>query len=287
LIALLLHFRELAGCQERVQKEKASDILLGLVVLRSVACAVLVSILLLSLFVVAAAQLSAIGASHMQSSPQYSLQVGAWGDYASTASMGVQAEIRTRTYLIHRPSLMAAFWVGENLDNGGFVQFGYVLQPAGKYCEMGVVANGQSRCVGGLVALGAIDASWFWEYYPNRDQIHDYYSGLGPSDSAGLNGTWHLYSIMPNRQGGWDFILDGKRVSSIALHSWAPSSDPVYIVAEEITSSPKGGGILASVEFRNLAYLKQDGWHQVAALNGLAGCGISRPSCDVSIPYEA
>jgi len=91
---------------------------------------------------------------------------------------------------------------------------------------------------------------------------------------------------MPNRQGGWDFILDGKRVSSIALHSWAPSSDPVYIVAEEITSSPEGGGVLGSVEFRNLAYLKQDGWHQVAALNGLAGCGISRPSCHVSIPYE-
>jgi len=252
--------------------------------MRRVAYGMLLCMLFCSLFIVAAGHPSLIPASRAQSDSQYSLQVGAWGDDASTGSMGVQAQIRTRIYAIHKPSSMEAFWVGENLNNDAFVQFGYILLPAGDYCAEGVVAGDEPNCIGGSVHVGVTDAIWFWEYYPNA-RVNNYYSGLGPSGSAGSNSTWHLYSIVPNSLDGWDFLLDGKKVSTVALHSWALSGDPVYAVAEEVTTSPVASGVLGPVEFRNLAYLKQDGWHQVTSLTGLAGCGISTPDCNIAIPY--
>jgi hypothetical protein len=230
-------------------------------------------------------QLPLIEVSRTQSPSQYSLQVGAWGDDASIGSMGVRAEIRTRIYSIHKPSSVQAFWVGDDLNDGGFVQFGYVLLPAGGYCANGVVAAGRSSCIGGSVQIGANDSVWFWQYYPNRTRTNDYYSRLGPSGSAGSNGTWHCYSMVPNLKDGWDFLIDGQLVSTITFHSWALSRDPAYVVAEEVTSLPAASGTLGPVEFRNLAYLKQNGWHQVTSLSDLKGCGVSTPSCNITIPY--
>ena len=222
--------------------------------------------------------------THSQSH-QYSFQVGVWGDNASRGNTGVGAEIRTRTGLIHHQFSAEAFWVGDNLEDGGFVQFGYVLQPAGNYCVYGVVSNGYPDCVGGLVLLRGTEATWFWEYFPNRNVIDTYYAGLGPSGSAGLNGTWHQYVILPNSVDGWDFMLDGRKVSTTSVHSWAVSIDPVYVVAEEVTS------FVVSInskpfEFRNLTYLKQGGWHQVAEFTALEGCGVTNPTCSVPISFD-
>jgi hypothetical protein len=217
-------------------------------------------------------------------SPQYSFQVALWGDRDSRGNIGVGAEIRTRTSLIHPPISTEAFWVGDNLEDGAFVQFGYVLQPVGNYCVTSVVLEGHHKCVGGSVPLRASEAAWFWEYFPNRNIIDTYYAGLGPSGSAGFNDTWHQYSILPNSVEGWDFMLDGRKVSTASIHSLAVSIDPVYVVAEEVTSLAARSHS-RPIEFRNLIYLKQDGWHHVNSLNVLEGCGVTNPNCS-PIPFK-
>jgi hypothetical protein len=54
------------------------------------------------------------------------------------------------------------------------------------------------------------------------------------------------------------------------------------MVAEKVTLSIAPGN-LGPVEFRNLAYLKQDGWHNTTALYALVGCGVN-PVC-ITNPY--
>jgi hypothetical protein len=80
-------------------------------------------------------------------------------------------------------------------------------------------------------------------------------------------------------------MLDGRKVSGTSFHSWAVSIDPVHVVAEKVSYLAVDDD-LGPVEFRNLAYLKEDGWHQVAGLTVLAGCGVTAPNCDVSMPYS-
>jgi hypothetical protein len=54
------------------------------------------------------------------------------------------------------------------------------------------------------------------------------------------------------------------------------------MVAEKVTLSIAPGS-LGPVEFRNLAYLKEDGWHNSTALYALVGCGVN-PVC-ITNPY--
>jgi hypothetical protein len=71
----------------------------------------------------------------------------------------------------------------------------------------------------------------------------------------------------------------------------ALSSDHVFVAAEksfqsaqstQFTQSPSPGP-LGPVKFRNVAYLKQDGWHQVTALYAIVDC-CENPNC-IPIPY--
>jgi hypothetical protein len=127
------------------------------------------------------------------------------------------------------------------------------------------------------------DPRWFWEYWPNGN-VATFYFGIGPVDSA-MYGSWHLYTIKPNTANGWDFVLDGRIVSSFNSYHWSSSKNPAYVVAEEGTTTPLASGDLGPAEFRNLSYLKEDGWHKVSSFNAISNCGILNPNCEVYIPY--
>lgn len=215
---------------------------------------------------------------------EYSLQVGAQGDYASRRNMGVGAEIRTRIHSMFDPELSYSFWVGDNLDNGAFIQFGYQLSSPSRYCLCGEVIGEHANCQGSSDKIGYCDARWFWQYWPNPYAV-DFYYGIGPANSAGAEGDWHLYQILPNVANGWTFVLDDQPVSSINEFQWTTSKDPAFVVAEEVTSVPYAGGTLGPVEFRKLSYYKQDGWHQVKSLYAISGCGVMNPNCNIEIPY--
>lgn len=210
---------------------------------------------------------------------KYAPQVGAWGDNASRGNMGAQVEIRTHIY-DSGSSVFDYFWVGNNLDNGAFIQFGYGLEQ-GYYCLRGQTVGGRFTCLGASEHIGAHDARWQWQYWPKLDG-NDFYYGIGPANSAGMEGTWHKYSIVPNAENSWTFVLDDRPVDSVSFEC-THSKDPVYEVAEKVASTEQFGS-LGPAEFRNLAYLKQDGWHAVNYLYVLRSCAINT-NCSFDIPY--
>lgn len=210
--------------------------------------------------------------------PSFALQAGASGDATSTGNVGAQASIRTHIEKVTSPDYDYSFWVGNNLADGGFIQFGYTLMKPGQYCSHYAPTRQSSGCQETAVASG--DARWFWQYWP-KITVTDYYYGLGPEHSAGNDGSWHTYGLSPNDRGGWSFVLDGQTVDRLDV-SPGPSKDPAYVVAEVVTSSPSAGRSFGPVEFSNLSYYDMSIWHPVASLKILSGCGLSNGCI---IPY--
>jgi hypothetical protein len=232
----------------------------------------------LSLLLVGVLWLLSIGPANALS---YNLQVGAVGDQESIGSLGVRAEIRMRIYTVAAPDLDDSFWIASNLVNGGGIQFGYELPAAGTYCTSGQVEPGTAfACTSGSLALDGSQPIWFWQYSSNT-KVSLYHFGLGTTGLATLNGTWYSFAITPNFQGEWAFLLDGHEVAN-ASYPTAESRSGAVSVAEKVTSSTSPGQ-LGPVEFRNLAYLRQDGWHNVTALYAIVNCGVN-PNC-IPIPY--
>jgi len=239
----------------------------------------LTMLVLLVLVLAASAMSEAVGAQ-----TQYVIQVGARGDTSSIGNMGVGAEIRTSINPPIGQALASAFWVGDNLQNGAFVQFGFDITTPRYYCLYGEVMGDQGTCLGAMGNVGYGDARWFWQYWPNV-AVNDFYFGIGPANSAGTNGSWHLYQIWPNVTGGWNFVMDGKTVSNFNKFNATKSRDPAYMIAEEVTSTQSANGNLGPVEFRNLSYLDNyTQWREVTSLSAISECG-NMPYCDTTNLY--
>jgi len=211
------------------------------------------------------------------------VQVGAWGDQASVGNSGVQVEIQTNTYNVSSGQ-DDAFWVGDVLADGSFVQFGYLIMPPGYYCLSAQVTASGTICSGTSDNIGFSDARWFWAYFPNAQVVNDWYYGFGTVNSAGSNGTWHLYSVQPGPSGDWSFVMDGVTIYSSNFPSTS-STSPVHLVAEKASGSYLSQ--LGPVEFRGLAYLGNDTlWHATSSLNPIDGCGATdNNACTVSTAY--
>ena len=211
------------------------------------------------------------------------VQVGAWGNIDSVGNEGVQVEIQTSSYNVSNQA-QDAFWVGDVLNNGAFVQFGYLILSPGYYCLSAHITGNGTDCSGIDDKVGFSDSRWFWSYFPNVRAVNDWYYEFGSINSAGSNGTWHLYSILPGPSGDWNFQMDGVTVYATNFPS-ATSSSPAHVVAEKASGSYQTQ--LGPVEFRNLAYLGNDTlWHGTSSLTPIAGCGYGdRVPCNVAIPY--
>jgi hypothetical protein len=216
---------------------------------------------------------------------QYAIQVGASGDDASVGNIGVGAEISTSITPPIGEALATSFWIGDNLQDGAFVQFGYDLTTPHSYCLYGERIGDQGKCLGALGYIGYDDARWFWQYWPNS-AVNDFYYAMGPANSAGPDGSWHLYQISPNATNGWNFVLDGKTVWNLNLFQVTKSRDPAYMIAEEVTSTQSASGRLGPVAFRNLSYLDDyKTWQPVTSLSAISGCGGMILYCGITVPY--
>jgi hypothetical protein len=225
------------------------------------------------------APLPSVNDSQSSGSP---VQVGAWGDEKSVGNRGVQVEIQTNSYSSSQAE--DAFWAGDLLSNSAFIQFGYLIPTPGDYCLIAHITANGTFCSGNTDNVGDADARWFWAYFPNASLVGDWYYGFGPTDSAGSNGTWHIYSILPNAAGDWSFALDGVSVYS-SNFTVAASSSPAHLVAEKATGPYLAQ--LGPVEFRNLAYLGNDNlWHGTSSLTLIDGCGeADLAGCNPSATY--
>src|SRR5271155_3797190 len=92
---------------------------------------------------------------------QYWFQSGAQGGPSTQFNNGAQVTIQTITNQ-HPFSGSLAFWVGEDLQSGAFLQTGYVIEnQSGRYpsvCDL----NGCSS----YEYISAGSPEWFYEYFP-------------------------------------------------------------------------------------------------------------------------
>jgi hypothetical protein len=196
-------------------------------------------------------------------------KVGAWGDDASRSNLGVQVEIETHAYSTPQNTLNY-FWVGDDLSDGSFIQFGYSLEP-GTYCLRGAILAGVFTCQGPTELILNSDARWQWQYWPDRSKPNFYYE-IGPPGSAGPNATTHQYSISPSASNTWGFMVDGGTVEATTFPI-SPSIDPAFIVAEG--SATNESQPLGPVRFGGLSYFDGARWKLVDSLIALSYCGIS------------
>jgi hypothetical protein len=199
-----------------------------------------------------------------------SYQVGAYGDWTSAGNYGVSVSILTNAYQMDHTDGNDAFFILSHLSSGAFIQFGYSLH-VGDTCLQGFYASGVYTCQASEDIQNG-DARWFWQYWPNSIGSLGFYSEIGPSMSAGANGTWHRYSIVDYENLSWSFVLDGQQVSSWNVKP-TNASEPPYEGAEQVTSD--GPVRLGPVEFRNMSYFSSGMWHTVAFLRPIRGCGIN------------
>jgi len=210
---------------------------------------------------------------------QLSYQVGAWGDDASRGNLGVAVEIQTHVYDSY-PGVFDYFWVGNNLADGSFTQFGYGIEP-GYYCLNGASIAGKFTCLGSSERILDSDARWQWQYWPSREG-HDFHYQIGPAGSAGANGTWHQYKIVPSSDDYWTFEFDGVAIGTLNVGAQM-SSDPEFIVAEKVATSSSLIGNLGPVQFANLSYLTPEGWRSTDSLVSFGSCN-QNPTCPEN-PY--
>ena len=230
------------------------------------------------IIIIVLAMITNTAGAQNQFESQMSLWAGADGDQASRGNLGVQVEIRTHIYNA-RQSDLDFFFVGDDLDNGASIRFGYSFEP-GDLCLKGKFVGGVFTCLGESGHIGSSDARWQLRYVLNEYGT-EFYLEIGPSNSAGMDGTWHLYSIVRNEGNGWSFLIDGRRVANVPFQ-WTKSRTAAHMVAEKVTTSEMLAN-LGPVEFRNLSYLKEDGWHQVSSLNVIRQCVTSK--CPPENPY--
>jgi hypothetical protein len=196
--------------------------------------------------------------------------------------LGVSVEIQTHIYDSH-PEISDYFWVGDYLADGSFVQFGYAIEP-GPYCLKGSSIGGEITCLTHVEQISVSDARWRWEYWPNR-QSRDFHYQIGDAGSAGANGTWHKYEIIPGSDSSWTFELDGNEVATSNFQAYK-SSEPAYLAAEKVTTilpsiwEPSRVGNLGPAEFSNLTYLTDEGWRPSSSLVSFSNC--PPPTCDDS-----
>jgi hypothetical protein len=196
-------------------------------------------------------------------------KVGAWGDDASRNNLGVRAQIETRTYGTAE-NTFNYFWVGDDLSDGAFIQFGYSLEP-GIHCLRGTVLDGAFTCQGPSELISSSDARWQWQYWPDRSKS-DFYFGIGSQNSAGTNATFHQYAISLSSSNTWTFSFDGQTVLETAFPA-SPSVDPALIVAEG--NAGNSSQPLGPVRFDGLAYFDGSQWTPVDSLIATSYCGIS------------
>ncbi len=175
----------------------------------------------------------------------YWFQSGARAGAGSFPNGGASVSIQTVTPQGGSSGSMA-FWVGENLPNGAFIQVGYVVEnETGDYPAV-CTASGCS----GIELLNAGDAEWFYEYFlPNENG--SFMGRIGPDASAGPSGTFHTYSFFSSGN-TWHVDLDGNEIGNINLGVSSSGSDYPVALAE-VANTESNTAQMKSVIFANLS----------------------------------
>lgn len=192
----------------------------------------------LTLFLLSIAMFHAVSA-------QYWFQFGAAGGSDSAYNNGASATIQTITSQnINSGSL--AFWIGEDLSNGTFLQTGYVVQnQSADYPE----SCTKSGCTDySYIPKGS--PIWFYEYFP-AGYDGSFLGGLGPAGSAGANKTYNNYGFF-SQGNTWYFTMNGDILGSIDLGTGISGLNAPDAFGE-IANTYNNKGFVEPVNFSNVS----------------------------------
>lgn len=207
---------------------------------------------------------------------QYWFQSGAMGGQPTNFNSGASVTIQTLTDQKYGSGSIA-FWVGEDLQNGAFLQTGYVIEnQSGRYpslCDQ----NGCSRYE--YISAGAPE--WFYEYFP-PGQGSDFLGAIGPNDSAGKNNTFNTYGFYSNST-EWYFTINKAVVGSVNLGTNTSGYNDVVAFGEVANTS--GANItLVPVKFYNLSIYQFGRYVPSPTGYSYIGYGVGSLN-DLSNPY--
>ncbi|MGC8587312.1 MAG: hypothetical protein ACP5K9_03450 [Candidatus Micrarchaeia archaeon] len=178
-------------------------------------------------------------------SAEYWFQTGARAGNSAAYNNGASVEIQTITPQ-HPFSGSYGFWIGEDLQNGAFLQVGYVVEnQSGDYTSSCTT----SGCTGDEY-INAGDAEWFYEYFPSRSNI-SFLGGIGPDGSAGANGTFNTYSFYSIGD-TWYFMFNGNVIGSANLGT-STSGPNVPTAIVEAANASNANDFIIPVAFSNLS----------------------------------
>lgn len=176
---------------------------------------------------------------------QYWFQSGARGGQATDFNGGASVSIQTLSNQKYGSGSIA-FWVGEDLQNGAFLQTGYVIEnQSGRYptrCNQ----NGCSQYE--YVSAGAPE--WFYEYFPPGESS-SFLGAIGPNDSAGKNGTFNTYGFYSNRT-EWYFIMNNTIIGNVNLGTNTSGYNDV-VAFGEVANTSGANLTISPVDFYNLS----------------------------------
>ena len=197
---------------------------------------------------------------------QYWFQSGVRADSTGANNNGASIEIQTITpQLITNGSM--AFWVGDNLPNGAFLQAGYLIENQSAHYPTTCTLSG---CTG-LEYVKSGDAEWFYEYVPPGHNSSYLYT-LGPDGSAGANGTFNRYSFY-SVGNTWYFFMNGEQLGSVDLGASSSGLQSAYVVGE-LADTNTNKIFMRAVAFRNFSVYVNGGFFPVARGYGYIGYGV-------------
>ena len=197
---------------------------------------------------------------------QYWFQYGVRAGSSTYYNSGAKVTIQTISNQNPRSGSIA-FWVGENLNNGAFLQVGYlVTNQTGLYPSL-CSPSGCSKEE--YVTKGSTE--WFYEYF-DAGTGTSFLGAVGANDSAGANGTSHTYGFY-SKGNYWYFFMDNKTLGEVNLGTNSSgSNDPVAFA--EVANTSNQNTFIIPVAFSNLSFFKGGKFLQVPRGYSYIGYGV-------------
>ena len=213
-----------------------------------------------------------------QSSRSYWFQTGARAANSAAFNNGTSVYIQT-VYPQNISYGSMAFWVGEDLSNGAFVQEGYEMNNRSGYYPTDCTLSGCSA----RVYLSRGVPAWFWEYFPSGYSGDSFLGFIGTNDSAGQNGSYNNYTFY-SEGNEWYFLFNGNVIGKIKLGTGTSGANPVTAFGE-YAGAFDNKSYMIPVAFKDLRVLKNGSFSDVAKAYSYKGYGKGSATT-LSNPYN-
>ena len=213
------------------------------------------------LFLLIAAPLSA-----SQSSQIYWFQTGVRAANSAAFNNGTSIYIQT-VYPQNISYGSMAFWVGEDLSNGAFIQEGYEVNNRSGYYPTNCTLSGCSARE--YISKGI--PVWFWEYFPSGYSGDSFLGFIGPNNSVGQNGSYNNYTFY-SIGSEWHFLFNGNTIGKINLGTGTSGANPVTAFGE-YADAMDNKSYMVPVAFKGLKVLKNGTFSDVAKAYAYRGYG--------------